>query len=197
MSQLIAATSKTFDPAKLFRAVPARAIRFGPHMPDGPLAKSPLQIPNRNLGLTLFPLPLSQLMRPILYFSLLALSAGCSDVNREAVTFRCKAIETRNADVGREVTFHYDDGYLFLQNAQGGADNVCSQFGTIACQVAMTDQALLLRQTVDRPSCSWRSAINTSLDINRETSVFRFVQENCDPSGDMVIKGTCRFWSPP
>lgn len=123
--------------------------------------------------------------------------AGCSDVNREAVSFSCKTLEARNAEIGREVTFHHDDGFLFLQNAEGGADNICNQEGTTYCRVDMTDTALAFRQTVDKPGCSWRGSVDTSLNINRQTGTFRFVQEACDPGGDMVITGTCRFWTPP
>lgn len=129
--------------------------------------------------------------------SVLSMAIGCSDVNREAVSFSCQTLEARNAEIGREVTFHHDDGFLFLQNAEGGADNICNQEGTTYCRVDMNDAALTFRQTVDKPDCSWRGAVDTSLNINRETGTFRFVQEACDPGGDMVITGTCRFWNPP
>lgn len=122
---------------------------------------------------------------------------GCSDVNREAVSFSCKTLEARNAEIGREVTFHHDDGFLFLQNAEGGADNICNQEGTTFCKVELTDNALAFRQTVEKPQCSWRGSVDTTLRISRETGTFRFVQEACDPGGDMVITGTCRFWIPP
>ena len=122
--------------------------------------------------------------------------ASCDEVNRDAVTFRCQAVEVKNADIGREVLFHFDDGYLFIQNTAGGADNVCNQNGTISCQVEMTDSALRLVQIVEDPTCQWRRSMQTTLDINRTSSVFRFQQEGCDPVSDMVIEGSCASWTP-
>lgn len=123
--------------------------------------------------------------------TLLCVSA-CTDQAWRSVTFSCISIGKETANPGQEVMFHYAEGYLFLQNDRGGADNVCAQSGTIDCEVRMTRQELTFRQSVEKPYCGFRSAVKTSLDIDRNTGAFRLLQEGCDPSEDLVITGTCQ-----
>ncbi|MEM9570126.1 MAG: hypothetical protein AAF996_01580 [Pseudomonadota bacterium] len=117
---------------------------------------------------------------------------ACSDQVRGPITFSCVSSGEESANPGQEVLFHYAEGYLFLQNAEGGADNVCHQRGTVDCSVSMTRDALTLRQTVEEPYCGYRSVVKTNLDIKRASGAFRLVQEGCDPQEDLVITGRCQ-----
>jgi len=117
---------------------------------------------------------------------------SCRDVTREPLTFRCVVESDETMAAERAVLFHYNQGFLYLQNDEGGAENVCNRMGTLACRVDMTQAALSLNQTVEHPSCLYRSVTNTSLDIDRDSGAFRLVQEGCDPVDDVILTGVCR-----
>lgn len=131
-------------------------------------------------------------MKTRLCLAALSMLIGCSGETRDAVTFRCTSSSGDNSDPERDVLFHFAEGHLFLQNDRGGADNVCTQAGTIACDVKMTRKTLTLRQTVEDSACVYRSYVQTFLDVDRETGEFRLVQQGCDPSGDKVYTGVCQ-----
>lgn len=118
---------------------------------------------------------------------------SCSNPNRDEVTFNCEATEQALPDRGQRVAFHFAEGYLFVQNDTGGADNVCAQAGTTACDVKMTATRLTLRQEIAAPYCGWRSSVKSSLDIDRNTGRFLFMQEGCEPGADRVMTGQCTF----
>jgi len=123
----------------------------------------------------------------------LCLASGCSDNNREPVTFSCSP-QIRDDD-GAQLNgiFHFEAGYLFVRDDTGGADNVCSRTGTLACKVEITDHLLMLRQTVALPGCSWRRSALTTLTVDLNSGDFGLVQENCDPSNDVFTEGTCEI----
>lgn len=118
--------------------------------------------------------------------------AACTDQAWRPVTFSCMSSGEETSNPGQEVMFHYAEGYLFLQNDRGGADNVCAQTGTVDCEVNMTRKELVFRQSVEEPYCGFRSTVKTSLDIDRKSGAFRLFQEGCDPSEDVVITGLCQ-----
>lgn len=122
----------------------------------------------------------------------LLLISGCIDQERRPLTFSCTSTGEESTNPGQDVLFHYAEGYLFLQNDLGGADNVCAQAGTIDCAVKMTRTELTFRQSVEDPQCDFRSAVQTSLDIDRTSGAFRLLQQGCDPSEDIVITGICQ-----
>ena len=108
------------------------------------------------------------------------------------MTFSCVSSGEENAAPGQEVLFHFSEGYLFLQNETGAAQNVCSQAGTVECNVKMTRKQLTLEQSVEAPYCGFRAVVKTSLDIDRASGAFRLVQEACEPRDDRVVTGTCQ-----
>ncbi|MFT5776129.1 MAG: hypothetical protein ACI9NG_002096 [Hyphomonas sp.] len=118
---------------------------------------------------------------------------SCSDASRDGVTFNCEANEQASPELSRTVGFHFAQGYLFVQNDVGGADNVCAQAGTTACDVKMTDAALTLRQDIAAPYCGWRSSVKSTLDIDRRSGHFLFMQEGCEPGENRVMTGQCTF----
>jgi hypothetical protein len=118
---------------------------------------------------------------------------SCSDASRDEVTFNCEATDQALSDTARRVGFHFAEGYLFVQNDTGGADNVCAQAGTTACDVKMTDAALTLRQEIAAPYCGWRSSVKSTLDIDRRSGHFLFMQEGCEPDADRIMTGRCTF----
>lgn len=120
------------------------------------------------------------------------LLCGCIDEARAPLTFSCVSMGEENAAPGREVLFHFAEGYLFLQNDLGGAENVCTQVGTTECTVKMTAKELTLNQMVENPSCDFRSVARTTLEINKTSGAFRLLQEGCDPADDLVITGICQ-----
>lgn len=117
---------------------------------------------------------------------------ACGGEVRTPITFSCVSSGEETGDPGREVLFHFAEGYLFLQNDQGAAENVCNKRGTTECSVQMTREALTLRQAVEEPYCGYRTVARTNLDIDRTSGAFRLIQEGCDPSEDFVITGQCR-----
>ncbi len=125
------------------------------------------------------------------FCALLWLSA-CTDQAWRPVTFSCISSGEETSNPGQEVMFHYAEGYLFLQNDDGGADNVCAQTGTVDCDVNMTRKALVFRQSVKDPYCDFRSALETRLDIDRNSGAFRLQQQGCDPGEDVVVTGICQ-----
>ncbi|MEM9668971.1 MAG: hypothetical protein AAF950_08610 [Pseudomonadota bacterium] len=127
----------------------------------------------------------------VLLLALLALT-GCRNPAWDPVVFSCTSIGETDSDPVREVFFRFERGYLFIRNDEGGADNVCSQEGTVDCSVKMTRKALTLRQTVDVPRCGFRSQIRTTLDVERASGAFRLTQEACVPRDDLVITGICQ-----
>jgi len=118
---------------------------------------------------------------------------GCSDASRDEVTFNCEATDQALPDLARNVGFHFAEGYLFVQNESGGADNVCAQARTTACDVKMTRARLTLRQEVATPYCGWRSSVKSTLDIDRHSGRFVFMQEGCEPDADRLMTGLCTF----
>lgn len=108
------------------------------------------------------------------------------------MTFSCVSSGEETAHPGQTVRFHYAEGYLFLQNDEGAAENVCSQRGTVDCYVKMTQETLTFRQTVEEPYCGFRKVLKTDLDIDRPSGAFRLLQEGCDPQDDTVITGQCQ-----
>ena len=117
---------------------------------------------------------------------------ACGGEVRTPITFSCVSSDQETGDPGREVLFHFAEGYLFLQNDQGGAENVCNRRGTTECSVQVTADSLTLRQAVEEPYCGYRTVARTNLDIDRNSGAFRLIQERCDPSEDFVITGQCR-----
>ena len=118
---------------------------------------------------------------------------SCSNPSRDEVTFNCEATEQARPEFSRTVGFHFAEGYLFVRNETGGADNVCAQAGTTACDVKMTDAALTLRQEIAAPYCGWRSSVKSTLDIDRRSGHFLFMQEGCEPDADRIMTGLCTF----
>ncbi|MEO1029586.1 MAG: hypothetical protein AAFX02_11085 [Pseudomonadota bacterium] len=116
---------------------------------------------------------------------------GCSDPARDPVTFSCQSSNEGQPEAADRVVFHFEDGFLFLQNDEGGADNVCTQDGTTSCAVKMTRTSLSVRQAVSAPYCGFRTEMRTTLDIDRKTGKFMLTQQACDPKKDLVIKATC------
>lgn len=117
---------------------------------------------------------------------------GCGDGTRQAITFSCTSTNVDSTDAIRDVRFHYDDGFLFLQNDAGGADNVCSQVGTTDCDVELTRTTLSLRQTVENRSCAFRPMLRTTLNIDRQSGTFQLTQEDCNPRDDLIVEGLCQ-----
>lgn len=122
----------------------------------------------------------------------LILIGGCVDQERRPMTFSCTSTSAENTHPDQTVLFHYAEGYLFIQNDRGGAENVCAQAGTIDCTVKMTLKELTFTQSVEDPYCDFRPALQTSLDIDRGSGVFRLLQQGCDPGEDIVITGICQ-----
>jgi len=131
-------------------------------------------------------------MRIAITLCALLLVSACTDQAWRPMTFSCTSSSEQTTNPGQEVLFHYAEGYLFLQNDRGGADNVCSQSGTVECEVNMTRKELTLRQAVEEPYCGFRSDLKTTLDIDRTSGAFRLMQERCDPREDVVITGICQ-----
>jgi hypothetical protein len=125
--------------------------------------------------------------------ALCALFGGCSDVSRDPITFDCDVEAPGEEERSIRGTMHFEEGYLFLKNAAGGADNVCSRMGTLDCSVNATLRGVSLRQTVELPKCHWRQLARISLDVARDTGKFVLVEEGCDPTEDVTFTGTCRF----
>ena len=118
---------------------------------------------------------------------------SCSNPNRDEVTFNCETTEQADPDLVRKVGFHFAEGYLFVPNDTGDADNVCAQAGTIACDVKMTAARLTVRQEIADPYCVWRSAVKSSLKIDRRSGHFLFMQQGCEPGTDRIMSGLCTF----
>jgi hypothetical protein len=116
---------------------------------------------------------------------------GCNASSRDSVTFSCESKGGALSSTDRRVVFRYEGGFLFVKNDSGGTDNVCSQVGTVLCDVSMTDENLTLRQEIESPYCGWRPMVKTSLDIDRRSGAFLFAQEGCEPSADMNLTGSC------
>ena len=131
-------------------------------------------------------------MRTAASLVILLMAAACGDRYRETITFSCEASGDERAASERQVRFHYDDGFLFLQNDDGRADNVCSQAGTTDCTVELTKTNLSVRQAIEEPNCALRPAVRMTLDIERSSGEFRLTQEDCNPRDDLVITGVCR-----
>lgn len=131
-------------------------------------------------------------MKIVISICALILSGACTDQTWRPMTFSCASTGEERTDPGQDVLFHFAQGYLFLQNDRGGADNVCAQAGTLECDVKMTRNELTLRQSVEEPYCGFRSAVRTTLDIDRASGAFRLIQERCDPRDDIVITGVCQ-----
>ena len=130
----------------------------------------------------------------IIIGSLFALAlVGCSNPARDPVTFSCQSSNADLSDATDRVVFHFEDGFLFLQNDEGGADNVCSQDGTTNCEVKMSRTSLSVRQAVSDPFCGFRKEMRTTLDIDRASGDFMLTQQACDPRKDLVIEGTCNL----
>ena len=123
--------------------------------------------------------------------TLMCLGACGNDTNRP-ITFTCTSSGEETANPGQTVLFHTAEGYLFLQNDQGAAENVCSKRGTVDCSVSVTRKAITVHQTVEEQYCGYRDVAKTVLDIDRASGTFRLLQEGCDPQGDIVITGTCQ-----
>lgn len=120
--------------------------------------------------------------------------AGCEDAGTKKFGFRCTAASTEQRLGGVAGVFHFEAGYLFVRNANGGADNVCARNGTTECSINVTDKRISFEQTVVLANCSWRRDTRTSLLIDRDSGQFRLVQENCDPNDDVITEGICQFW---
>ncbi len=116
---------------------------------------------------------------------------SCSNPSRDEVTFNCEGTVEARPDPDRRVAFHFAEGYLFVRNETGGTDNVCAQAGTTACDVKMTHARLTLRQEIAAPYCGWRSSVKSTLDIDRHSGRFLFMQEGCEPGTDRVMTGLC------
>ncbi len=117
--------------------------------------------------------------------------ASCGSVDRRKAGFSCEATDEALPRHGTSVRFHFENGFLFVQNESGRADNVCSQAGMLSCQVNMTDDLLTLRQDIKPAYCELRRSVKTALDIDRMSGEFVFTQENCDDLGKMVVTGMC------
>lgn len=53
-----------------------------------------------------------------------------------------------------------------------------------------------MRQEIKTPYCGWRQMARTTLDIDRRTGVFQFMQEGCDPDTDLRLIGLCEMSAP-
>ena len=123
---------------------------------------------------------------------LLAL-AGCSDAVRDPVTLDCDVEVDGTAQPSIRGVLHFEDRFLFIQAADGGADNVCSRTGTTECTVTRTRQKLSLDQDVELPGCYWRRSVHVSLRVDLQTGAFRLLEEGCEPSEDITYSGTCKI----
>ncbi|WP_299950298.1 hypothetical protein [Hyphomonas sp. BRH_c22] len=137
-------------------------------------------------------------MKPwmLLAFALALILAACNAGRDETVIFSCVAEADATPGSARRVDFRYEDRFLFVRNDAGGADNVCSQTGTRLCEISLTGDSLTLRQEIDTPYCGWRQMARTTLDIDRRTGVFQFMQEGCDPGTDLRLTGLCEMSRP-
>ncbi len=108
--------------------------------------------------------------------------------------FRCTAGGAGQSVIGPAGVFHFEAGYLFVRNANGGADNVCARNGTTECDIEVTNNRLSLEQTVVFANCPWRRETTTTLMVDRDSGQFTLVEETCDPSDDVITEGTCQFW---
>ena len=128
---------------------------------------------------------------PIFIFAIACLG-GCGNDARQPITFSCVSSDETTGAPGETVHFHFAEGFLFLQNDEGAAQNVCNRQGTVACSVKATKQALILQQSVEEPYCGFRPVAKTELNIDRESGTFRLLQEGCDPKQDILITGRCQ-----
>lgn len=118
---------------------------------------------------------------------------SCDDAARDIVTFNCEASQEALPGLGTRVMLHYEGGYLFVESDTGRAENVCSQVGTITCDVKMARNKLTLHQEVQTPNCEWRDSVNTTLEIDRETGKLKFTQQSCEPKPKLVLTGDCEI----
>ena len=135
-------------------------------------------------------------MKPSTLLALGLVLAACTAGRNEKVTFSCEAQADASSGLARRVVFHFEDRFLFVRNDAGGADNVCSQTGTRLCEISLTGDSLTLRQEIDTPYCGWRPMARTTLDIDRRTGAFQFMQEGCDPGTDLRLTGLCEMSAP-
>lgn len=135
-------------------------------------------------------------MKPRILLAFAFALAACSGGRNETVTFSCEAKTDPTPGPVRRVVFHFEDRFLFVRNDAGGADNVCSQTGTTLCEVSLTEESMTLRQEIETPWCGWRQMARTTLDIDRRTGVFQFMQEGCDPDTDLRLIGLCEMSAP-
>lgn len=118
---------------------------------------------------------------------------SCDDANRDVVTFNCEASQEELPGLGKRVLFHYEGGFLFVQSDTGRAENVCSQIGTIDCDVKMSRNSLTLHQEVETPNCGWRDSVKSTFEIDRNSGALEFTQETCEPASKLVLTGTCEI----
>ena len=135
-------------------------------------------------------------MKPWTLLAVCLVLAACNAGKKETVTFSCEAQADAAPGLARRVVFHFEDRFLFVRNDAGGADNVCSQTGTTLCEISLTEESLTLRQEIDTPWCGWRQMARTTLDIDRRTGDFRFMQEGCDPGTGLNLTGLCEMSAP-
>lgn len=118
---------------------------------------------------------------------------SCDDASRDVVTFNCEASQEALPGLGKRVLFHYEGGFLFVQSDTGRAENVCSQVGTIVCDVKMSPNKLTLHQEVKTPNCGWRDSVKSTFDIDRITGALEFTQETCEPAPKLILTGDCEI----
>ena len=134
-------------------------------------------------------------MKLIICFIAMMCLGACGNDSRGPMTFSCISSGEETTNPGQTVLFHLAEGYLFLQNDQGAAENVCSKRGTVECSVEVTRKAITLDQSVEGPYCGFRATAKTVLGIDRASGTFRLLQEGCDPQDDIVITGQCQSLS--